>query len=557
MLISFTGIFNHELIASDEIRVAEIGREMLINGNLLVLTLGGEPFMEHPPLYYWLISVAFGAFGVSDGVARLPSAIAGCLTLLLTFDLTRRLASSGSGLLTVVVLTTMWGFFRHAHRCMVDPLLSLFVMLGYWAFALAMFGEKSRNSPHWHLPDWALIFIIYLAGALAFLTKGPVGVILLGSPLGLAIILWGRWDFLRSWVHLPGLLILTTGCLIWPLLLYLYEGEAPFKEFVVHNILYRIAPDPEQYTGGHEKPFWYYIPKLFNQVGPWLLTLPAAYLWVFRDKMPENWKGSGLRFISIIFPLGLLLLSLPGTKREVYLMPLLAPLAVVIATWASAMAIHETPARISRVTSNLFGTVSAILPALIALIIRVFALLLAPLGFLSPRSDRKFALASFPGTLQHWSAVVFSFANSWRAKARAIHVFAGLMFMIMLMINLFAWPVMGSGRFLRPITVDLAALKSLPPRLVGYKLHEEMRGALPFYTGFIAQNLQSPEEVSRYVQENPMGLLLLGKYPPSPLSDDLADMLREIKVWEMAEGRYVLYDFLPEPQGSGALPRPK
>ncbi|MDR4461416.1 MAG: glycosyltransferase family 39 protein [Nitrospirales bacterium] len=548
LMISFTGIFDHELIASDEIRVGEIGREILMSGNVLVPTLGGEAFMEHPPLYYWLISVAFRGFGVSDGVARFPSAIAGFLTLLLAFDLSRRLAGPGSGVMTVLVLSTMWGFFRHAHRCMVDPLLSLFVMLGYWAFVLAMFWEKPQNGHPTRLPFSALVFVIYLAGALAFLTKGPVGVILLGSPLALAIIFWGRWDFLRSWAHLPGILILITGCLIWPILLYLYEGENLFKEFVVHNILYRIFPDPEQYTGGHVKPFWYYFPKLFNQIGPWLLTLPAAYYWAFRDKMPEGLNYSGLRFISIVFPLGLLLLSLPGTKREVYLMPLLAPLAVFIGIWATSMAIHDTPSRISRMTTNLFGTVSAILPALIALIIRLFALLLAPLGFLSPRTDRKFALAGLPGTLQHWSAVVFSFANSWRTRARAIPVFAGLMFTIMLMINLFAWPALGSGRFLRPITVDLAAMDALPPRLVGYKLHEEMRGALPFYTGLIAQNLQSPEEVSRYAQENPMGLLLLGKYPPSPLSDDLAATLREIKVWEMAEGRYVLYDFLPEPR---------
>ena len=156
-----------------------------------------------------------------------------------------------------------------------------------------------------------------------------------------------------------------------------------FKEFVVDNILYRIAPDPDQYAGGHEKPFWFYFPKLFNQIGPWLITLPAAYAWVFRDKMPQNSNCSGLRFISIIFPLGVVLLSIPGTKREVYLMPLLAPLAVHIATWATATR-QESPSRISRVTTNLVGTVSAILPALIALIIRVLALLLAPLGLLRP-----------------------------------------------------------------------------------------------------------------------------------------------------------------------------
>jgi hypothetical protein len=131
------------------------------------------------------------------------------------------------------------------------------------------------------------------------------------------------------------------------------------------------------------------------------------------------------------------------------------------------------------------------------------------------------------------------------------------MFMIMLMINLFAWPVMGSGRFLRPVTVDLAALDALPPRLVGFKLHEEMRGALPFYTGRIVRNLQSPEEVSRYVQENPSGFLLIGKSSPSPLSDDLTNTFREIKVWEMAEGRYVLYDFLAEPGASLELPTPQ
>jgi 4-amino-4-deoxy-L-arabinose transferase-like glycosyltransferase len=547
VLISFTGIFDHELIASDEIRVAEIGREVLINGNVLVLTLGGEAFMEHPPLYYWLISVAFRAFGVSDGAARLPSAIAGFLTLLLAFDLTRRMASAGSGLLTVLVLTTMWGFFRHAHRCMVDPLLSLCIMLGYWAFALAMFGEDSRNDNRSFLPAWALILVLYLAGALAFLTKGPIGVILLGSPLALAIIFWGRWDFLRSWAHLPGILILVTGCLIWPLLLYLYEGEALFKEFVVHNILYRIIPDPEHYTGGHEKPLWYYFPKLLKQIGPWLLTLPAAYFWVFRDKMPAHWNRSGLRFISIIFPLGLLLLSIPGTKREVYLMPLLAPLAIFIATWASAIATQETPARIARLTTTVFGTAPAILPALIALIIRVFALLLTPLGLLRPRADHKHCLASLPGLLRNWSTAAFSVANSFRTSTRAIPAFAGVIFMIALMINLFAWPVLGSGRFLRPITVDLAALDALPPQLVGYKLHEEMRGALPFYTGLIVRNLQSPAEVSRYARENPSGLLLVGKKLPRDLSKDLFPYLKEIKTWEMAEGRYVLYDFLSEP----------
>ncbi|MCB9898951.1 MAG: hypothetical protein H6825_13180, partial [Planctomycetes bacterium] len=43
-----------------------------------------------------------------------------------------------------------------------------------------------------------------------------------------------------------------------------------------------------------------------------------------------------LGFVVLAFPIGLLLLSGPGTKRPLYLLPLLAPVAVAYALWLAA-----------------------------------------------------------------------------------------------------------------------------------------------------------------------------------------------------------------------------
>ena len=69
------GLSNHGLWSADEPRVAEIGREMALTGNWAVPTLNQRPFLEEPPLYYASLALAFKAFGVSDTVARIPSAL--------------------------------------------------------------------------------------------------------------------------------------------------------------------------------------------------------------------------------------------------------------------------------------------------------------------------------------------------------------------------------------------------------------------------------------------------------------------------------------------------
>ena len=44
------------LIGADEPRYAQVAREMLVRHDWITPTLGGVPWLEKPPLYYWLMT---------------------------------------------------------------------------------------------------------------------------------------------------------------------------------------------------------------------------------------------------------------------------------------------------------------------------------------------------------------------------------------------------------------------------------------------------------------------------------------------------------------------
>jgi len=142
-LFAFTGLGNHPLLAADEPRVAGIAWEMQHTGEWWVPHLAGEPFLEHPPLFYAVLGAFIRELGASEGVARLPGAIASLCTALLVFALARRLADRSAGLPALFALIGIAGFARYSHRALVDPLLMLFVMAGYYAYVRAVWNVPS------------------------------------------------------------------------------------------------------------------------------------------------------------------------------------------------------------------------------------------------------------------------------------------------------------------------------------------------------------------------------------------------------------------------------
>src|SRR5579863_1712456 len=181
LALSFVGIGSHALWTPDEPRDAAIGKAMWRTGDYAVPRLNGQPFLEKPPLAWWVQSAAYQVFGASDTVSRIPSALFGAGTLWLTFLITRRLGSTRAGWLAVGVLASFIEYADDMRKPIVDPPLVFMVALSYLGFVLLLTEpERPQRLLRPRLGHW----LIALATPCAFLAKALVGIgLALGPPV--------------------------------------------------------------------------------------------------------------------------------------------------------------------------------------------------------------------------------------------------------------------------------------------------------------------------------------------------------------------------------------
>jgi 4-amino-4-deoxy-L-arabinose transferase-like glycosyltransferase len=306
----------------DEPREAEISREMWLSPSV-VPSLNERPFIEKPPLYYWTVAGVFEVFGKSSpALARSVSAAAGFMTLLLVFLWGRRDFSTGVGLLAAFGLATSVQFLVSSHWVLIDPLLMLFLSIAGWAG-----WELIRNKG-----GLSRAVVFYVALVLALWTKGLIAPVLLGC--GILAYAACRRSLLpvRALYPIAGVAVVVaaTGLFAW--LVYREAGYDYVKEWFWVNHVQRFT-SPE--STGHSRPFYYYLTALPVAVLPWWVP----FVDVFRS---SRWRGGQLPALELRIYLAAvcvgmaLVLSASTTKREIYLLPLLPLLALLLAAHAAA-----------------------------------------------------------------------------------------------------------------------------------------------------------------------------------------------------------------------------
>ena len=75
----------------DEINFAECAREMLVTQDYFSVKINYQAFWEKPPIFIWMQALSMSVFGVNEFAARLPNAICGVVTLLVLFNIGRKL----------------------------------------------------------------------------------------------------------------------------------------------------------------------------------------------------------------------------------------------------------------------------------------------------------------------------------------------------------------------------------------------------------------------------------------------------------------------------------
>ncbi|HEV7516888.1 MAG TPA: glycosyltransferase family 39 protein, partial [Thermoanaerobaculia bacterium] len=105
VLLCFAGL-GRSLWSPDEPTGAAVGRAMLATGDLVVPRLNGQPFLEKPPLYWWVQVLSLRTFGVTAAAARLPSALFGAATLVVAMALGRRFGPRPALLAPLILAST-------------------------------------------------------------------------------------------------------------------------------------------------------------------------------------------------------------------------------------------------------------------------------------------------------------------------------------------------------------------------------------------------------------------------------------------------------------------
>jgi 4-amino-4-deoxy-L-arabinose transferase-like glycosyltransferase len=330
-LLFFHRLGDRDLWSSHEARAGMDAQTVLDDGAWgLPRLFSGEPELQKPPLYYWLVAViAFLRGGAVDAWAvRLPATAAAvlCVAGLAAFGRARgRLLA---GLVAGVVLATAVHFTWLARIGRIDMPLTLTVGVAVGAGYLARTRkEYSVLSTQYSVlcPPTILLLLAYLAVAAGVLLKGPIGAVLPAAAVAAHLLIEGAlpppWRG-RAWLRLAHELGLWWGL---PLVLALTLPWFLWADVVTHGELYRVfvlRHNVERGLGDGDlkvHPWWFYGPQFIGDFLPWSLLLPVA-LFVFWRR--GYWRTDPEARLGLAwFLAATLVLSCAAFKRGDYLLP--------------------------------------------------------------------------------------------------------------------------------------------------------------------------------------------------------------------------------------------
>jgi 4-amino-4-deoxy-L-arabinose transferase-like glycosyltransferase len=297
------------LIGPDEPRYARVAVEMKRAGEWVTPTLQGEPWLEKPPLYYWMAGLAFRALGENEAAARLPAVLATLLAVGATALVGARLFGAGAGLHAGFLLGLSVLPFAYGRAASMDMLLAACVTVAQGLIALRLLGIAGRLA-------------VPVAGAfigLAMLAKGPLGLLLPILVTGAYLLLArdrGAWRLVLS----PGAaLAAALVALPWYAMAWRENGRAFVDIFLLNHNLQRFTSTIHRHPG----PFYYYLPVLLLGFFPWSGLVGPALARV----RPRASRADLLILLWLVAPL--VFFSMAGSKLPGYSLPCLPPLAIL------------------------------------------------------------------------------------------------------------------------------------------------------------------------------------------------------------------------------------
>lgn len=269
----------------------------------LVPSMAGEIRLQKPPLPYWCAAILYRVAGVewNEKLSRLTPALLGFLATFFMAGVARRTLGRRAAWIAGLVWVSSYFVCEQYRLAMADPYLAFFALLAIWAW----------------IADRTILF--YVAIAFGILAKGPLIFVAPGIGLPLYHIFYRRRVPGPWWKHFAGIALLILIALPW--WLYVYRH--------VENVwaMWKYESIGELPGAGNEekrRPFWFYVPALFEITLPWTPLWIAGVVLAFLRK-GRRWFAVAWYFVTV------LAFSISPVKKNTYLLPVM-PAQVLIVT---------------------------------------------------------------------------------------------------------------------------------------------------------------------------------------------------------------------------------
>ena len=319
-LTFFAGLGRGAITDSDEAFYAESSREMVASGDWITPYYNYEPRFQKPILYYWLTSATYLATGATEMGARLWAALAGVGLVLVTAACGRRWYDEATGLLAAAIVATNFGYFSIGRMALPDLPLTFCITLAIWA-ALVSTLEQERSTRKF-------VILAALGLGLGFLMKGPVGIIVPVLVIVPVLMIERRSIGLNPEDIVLGFLIMVAVAVPWYVVMWARHGNEYLQSFFVGDNLQRFATD----RFNDPRPWWFYLPVVAGGLLPWT---PLALVWLGPiTQLIRGRRSVGTIDLRLMLwaALPLIFYSLSVGKQPRYVLPVLPPLALLLAS---------------------------------------------------------------------------------------------------------------------------------------------------------------------------------------------------------------------------------
>ncbi len=466
----FYGLAQFGLIGADEPRYAQVGREMLERHEWITPMLGGQPWLEKPPLYYWQAALAYKVFGVHDWAARLPSAVDASFLVLAVYFFLRRFRP-GFELDGALIAASSAGVIGYARAASMDMALAAAFsigMLGWWAWR-----ESGKR---------VYLAVFYGFMAMGTLAKGPVALFL----AALVIVLYAaavrelRLVFKTLW--LPGILLFCAVAMPWYVAVQLRNPEF-FRVFILEHNLGRFSKDLYHHT----EPFWYYLPVTALALVPWTVFVIAAFVervrWWWGERSPAN--GDDLDrenqfgvFACCWLIVPVLLFSISQSKLPGYILPAIPAGGLLLADYLR----QHLDERDAKPTP----TGLAVLHALLAGSLIIPALLIGYIAQHRPSGGRPMLIALGAAFVLCAGIALTLVRKAGLRMLRFVTVIPVLL-TVGIVLRLGAVSL-DQALSARPLALEIAGMQTRPLPLAVYHVRRELEYGLTFYRNQLTFN---------------------------------------------------------------------